>query len=401
MIFNYTYIENGVEKEATVEAGNRDVAIKKIQGDGTVLVSIEEQKKKGLGSRDLTIFGFISQRDLVIFSRQIATLFKANVSPIQVFSMLADEADNLNLQKILDQVTEDIRGGQSMSDALKRHSKVFSPFYVNMVRAGEETGKLPETFEHLANYLDRSYQMTSKVKNALIYPVFVIITFVGVLTLMLRVVIPRLSSILTETGQELPLYTKIVLNMSDFVVNFGFIVFVFLVIGGVFMWRYIKTEKGGYQFDQFRLNLPVIGGLYRKLFLTRIADNVSTMLTSGVSMVRSLENTAAVVGNGVYEKMLDDVTMLVRSGSSLADAMGRHPQFPSIMVQMVRVGEETGELGSILETLAKFYEREVQNSVETMISLIEPAMIVTLGLGVGFLLAAVLVPIYNIASGIA
>jgi len=314
--------------------------------------------------------------------------------------MLASESENKILRKILTQVSDDIQAGSSMSDALYKHPKVFSDFYVNMVRAGEESGKLNDTFLYLAGYLDRTYELTSKTRNALIYPAFVISTFFVVMVLMMTFVIPRLSSILTETGQEIPMYTKVVITLSDFLVNYG-IFFLILFVAGLFLlWKYSGTEKGKIAFSRARLDIPYVGELYSKLYLSRISDNMNTMLSSGISMVRAIEITGSVVGNEVYSNILKEAAESVKSGSSLSDALSQNKEIPGIVTAMIRIGEETGELGNILKTLALFYKREVDNAVDTLVGLIEPIMIVLLGVGVGLLLTSVLVPIYNITAGI-
>jgi len=212
-------------------------------------------------------------------------------------------------------------------------------------------------------------------------------------------VIPNISSILKDSGQEVPIYTKIVLGISDIAVNYGIYAFIILVVGGFFFYRFARTADGGMTLNRFQISLPYIGTLYKKLYLSRISDNMNTMLLSAIPIVKALEVTGSVVGSAVYQAVLGKILEEVKTGSSLAEAFGRYPEIPTIMVQMVKVGEETGELGNILQNLSKFYTREVTNAVDTLVGLIEPAMIVTLGVGVAVLLASVLIPIYNISAG--
>lgn len=400
-LFKYKSInEEGREVEGSIEAVNRDVAISSLQRRGLVISGITSADDVSLFKKDITLFSRVSVKDIVILSRQIATLFEAQVSALRIFRLLGAEVDNPLLAKALEEVSDDLQGGSSISHALEKHPKIFTSFYVNMVKAGEESGKLDQTFEYLADYMDRSYEITSKAKNALIYPAFVIFVFIAVMVLMLTTVIPRISSILVESGQEIPLYTQIVLAISNFFVNYGIFFAVALVIGGFFLWKYIKSESGNFAFSKFKVQIPFLGTLYKKLYLSRIADNMNTMLISGIPMVRALEVTASVVDNALYEQVLNETVSDVRAGGSVSASMGQHEEIPGIMVQMIKIGEETGELGNILKTLAKFYQREVNNTVDTLVGLIEPAMIVLLGVGVGVLLASVLIPIYNISAGI-
>ncbi|MCI5108788.1 MAG: type II secretion system F family protein [Candidatus Pacebacteria bacterium] len=400
-IFKYSAIDKeGKRTNGEIEAVNLEVAISSLQKRGLTIASINpaEKEKKDIFS-NVSFFNRISNKEIVILSRQIATLFGAQVSALQVFKLLGAETTNPALQKVMQAVSSDIQSGSTISEALRKHPKTFSNFYISMVKSGEEAGKLSDVFEYLADYLDRTFEVTSKAKSALIYPAFVILTFIAVIVIMLTAIIPRITTIVTETGQEIPIYTKIVIGFSEFFVNYGILLGIAVVIIGFILWRYVdKTEDGKVAFSQFRLGIPYVGDLYKKLYLSRIADNMNTMIVSGIPMVQSLETTAEVVDDKTYKDILTEAVAAVRSGSSVSKALSDYPEIPGIMVQMIKIGEETGELGKILETVASFYRREVRQAVDTLVDLIEPAMIIVLGLGVGILLAAVLLPIYSISS---
>ncbi|MDB5195440.1 MAG: Type secretion system domain, type pilus assembly protein PilC [Parcubacteria group bacterium] len=403
MLFTYRALDpDGQEREGSIEALSMDVAVSTLQHRNLIVSSIAPStKKSALSSLDgLSFLNHVSNKEVVILSRQISTLFEAQVSALRVFRLLAAEVDNKVLAGVLTQVADDIQGGSPISKALSRHPKVFSGFYVNMVKSGEESGKLSETFIYLADYLDRSYEVASKAQNALIYPAFVIGVFFVVMALMLTLVIPKISAILTDSGQKIPIYTQIVINLSSFLVHYGFLILIALLVAVFLSWRSLQTPSGKLMFDSIKLDIPYLGDLYQKLYLSRIADNFATMLVSGVPVVEAVEITASVVDSATYAGVLHQVGEDVKGGASISDALARHKEIPGIMSAMVRVGEETGELGKILATLAKFYQREVNNAVDTLVGLIEPLMIVMLGLGVGTLLASVLIPIYNLAGSI-
>jgi len=399
MTFSYKAItDKGEHKEGTISATNRDSAISALQRRGFIVVSVTIEEEKGFLKKNL--FEKVSVKEVVVLSRQISTLFEAQVSALKAFSLLAGNTENSLLKRKLNQVVDDLQAGNSISGALSKHSDVFSDFYINMVRAGEESGKLNQTFIYLADYLDRQYALTSKTKNALIYPAFVIFTFFAVMILMFVVVIPKLSAIILESAQTVPLYTRIVIGVSNFTVQYGIFFAIFFIIALFYVWRMSLTPKGKLFLDRVKLSTPVVGDLFHKLYLSRISDNMDTMLSSGIAIVRSIEITGSVVGNSIYENIMKEAAEAVKEGRSLSQSFESHPEVPSILVQMIRVGEETGSLAQILRTLAHFYKREVDDAVDTMVGLIEPIMIVLLGLGVGVLLTSVLVPIYNIASGI-
>lgn len=402
MLFNYQALtQKGEEKEGTISSFNKERAITSLQQRGLTIVSIvSAEKKPAFLERQIAFLDRVPLKEIVMISRQISTLFLAHVSALRVFRMLAAQSENKILRKKLTEVGDDIQGGSPISDALAKHPKVFSPFYVNMVRSGEETGKLSEIFESLAGYLDRSYELTTKIRNALIYPGFVISTFLVVMALMLAFVFPNLANILIESGQEIPIYTRIIMGISDILVNYGLFILILLIIGGVWGFRYARTQKGRMIVARVMFATPILGKLFQRLYLSRIADNMHTLLLSGINIVRALEITGTIVGNIIYENILKESMQRVKGGSALSDVFSDYEEIPVVMVQIIKVGEETGDLGGILSTLAIFYKREVDNAVDTLINLIEPMLIVGLGLGVGIVLTSVLVPIYNISTGI-
>ncbi len=404
MLYHYTSLGgDGKTTEGDIEGMSIDNAISLLQKKGITIVDIQE---KG-GRKEDNIFANVNlfkkkikTKDIVIFSRQVATLFEAGVSALKAFRLLAEENENETLQEQLMGVANDIEGGTSLSSALEKRPELFSVFYVNMVRAGEESGKLNEVFLFLADYLDRDYEMTQKIKKALTYPSFVIGTFFVIMIGMLTFVVPKMAALFTEEGATLPLVTRIVLGISNLFVKYGPVTFPVL---GVCVWiflKWAKTEEGAYTLDDLSTKIPVLKTLQQRIFLQRLADNMNTMLTNGVPIVRSLDITAAIIENRVYKEVVKRVSVKVQTGKSFSKALYEEPLVPNILIQMVHIGEETGELGYILKNLAAFYRRELDTAIDNVIGLIEPAMIVALGLGVGVLVAAVLMPMYSLSSAI-
>src|SRR3989344_2534483 len=392
MLFNYQALENsGKRVEGAIEAVSMDVAIGSLQKRGLIISTIEPAEKEPWYAR-LSITNRVSNKDVVMLSRQMATLFEAQVSALKIFTLLSSETENPALRKSLDMIVGDLQSGSPISKALSRHPHIFSDFYVNMVKSGDET------FSYLADHLDRNYEVVSKAKNALIYPAFVITVFVAVMVLMFTFIIPKISAIIVDSGQEVPIYTKIVFGLSNFFIDYGLFLLAALVALGFFVVRYVRTPEGSVALARFKLDVPIIGNLYRKLYLSVIADTMSTMISSGIPMLKSIEVTSTVVDNKIYKDVLSQAFSEVKGGRPLSQALSGHPEIPSILAQMIRVGEETGESGKIFRTMARFYQRDVINTVDTIVGLIEPVMIVLLGLGVGVLLASVLIPIYDIAN---
>ena len=401
MLFEYKAIDtDGNRTSGQIDAADRDAAISALQRRDLVVTSIRSAgESESVLQMNITLFERVSNKEVVILSRQIATLFSAEVSALRVFQLLQVEVENPKLQRILGKISDDLQGGETISDALAKHDDVFDTFYVNMVRSGEESGKLNDVFQYLADHLERMYELTTKARNALIYPAFVLAAFVAVMGILFTFVFPQIKEILESTGQDLPIYTEIVLAVSTFFANFWLLVLAALVVAGVIVWKYVQTQSGRRRFDRFKLSIPYIGDLFMQLQMARIANNLDAMLASGIPMVRGLEVTRDVLSNTVYREILADVVEEVRGGTTLSEALSVYDDIPGIMTQIIKVGEETGQLSELLSTIADFYEREVRNSIDTLISLIEPALILLLGVGVGVLLASVLMPIYNLASG--
>lgn len=404
MLYEYTATTlEGELKTGSIEAASVDIAISALQERSLVITNIKSAKQAGSFLESFGKFKFLNKvkhKDIVILSRQLATLFEAKIAVLDSLRLLAGQANNVKLKESLAEIVEDIKGGSYLSLAMSKHPDIFSPFYINMIKSGEESGKLEEIFRALADHLERSYELASKTKNALIYPAFVVATFFIVMALMLTFVIPKLTSILTEVNQKIPFYTRILIGVSNFFRDFWAFIFVGAVAGGAFLWRYAKTEKGSEALSKFQTSFPFVGALYSKFYLSRMTDNMETLLSSGVPAVRTLEIAADVVGNKIYKNILLTAANEVKGGSSISEALSKYPEVPLMVVQMIRTGEETGKLSFMLKTLGKFYKKEVDNAVETLVSLIEPVMIVVLGGAVGILLISILGPIYNITSSI-
>ena len=403
MLYHYTALNNnGNKEEGDIDGTSLDNAILLLQKKNITIVEIQEKEEEGDD-----IFGniklfkkSIKPKDVVIFSRQVATLFEAGVSALKAFRLLAQENENETLQEQLVGVADDIESGVSLSEALTKRPELFSTFYVNMVKAGEESGKLNEVFLFLADYLDRDYEMSQKIKKALTYPSFVIGTFFIIMIGMLTFVVPKMAALFTEEGAKLPTVTRIVLAISNLFVHYAPITFPVLAVGGWVFYKWSKTEEGAYEIDEVMTKLPVMKTLMQRIFLQRLADNMNTMLTNGVPIVKSIDITAAIIENRIYKEILKRVSTKVQTGTSFSKALYEEKLVPNILVQMVHIGEETGELGYILKNLATFYRRELDTAIDSVIGLIEPAMIVSLGLGVGVLVAAVLLPMYSLSSAI-
>lgn len=392
--------KEGETRDGTVEAPSLEAAIDVLQRNNLIIIEVLPQSVPGrlfVGGK-LKFFNRVKQKDIVLLSRQLSTLFEAKVPVVQALKTLVNESSSVPMKEAMAAVLDDVNGGASLSAALAKHPAIFSQFYVSMVRSGEESGKLQEVFTYLADYLERSFILTSKAKNAMIYPAFVFSSFVGVVVVMLVIVIPKLTAIFEETGQAVPFYTQLVIAASYFLRSWGWAVLLLIIGGAVMIWRYAKTESGAEVLAELQLKMPVFGELYQKIYLTRFADNLSTLVVAGLPILRALQITSEIVGNKVYERSISRAIESVKGGNTIANALEGSPGIPPMVVQMIRIGEEAGRIDSILRNIAKFYQRDVDSMLDNIVSLIEPTMIIFLGVAVGGLVASILVPLYNLSS---
>lgn len=402
MKFNYqARTKYGEIQTGVVEAGSREAAIETLHRYDLVVVFLEQLSEVPFYTRSLRFLQKIKAKEVTIFYRQLAILFEANVSPLDSLKILGEQTGNPLLRELIFEIERDIKGGETLSSAMAKHPKVFSPFYVNVVKAGEATGKLHEVLRYLADHAEKEYNLNFKVRGAFTYPAVILSLFVVVAVLMMIYVVPQLASMLEELGQKLPLSTRVLIGASKIMRSWFWLIALIIIGLVVAIIRFAKTPNGRLFLDVLKLRIPLFKSLFQKIYLTRLAENLKTLLIGGIPILRALEITSTVIGNKTYEKIINEAKEQVRVGKTISSAFSNYPkQITPMVTQMVGVGEKTAELEIILEKVALFYQQEVDRTVANMTQLIEPFMILILGAGVGFLVSAILMPIYNIASGL-
>lgn len=401
MRFNYqARTKEGEIQTGTVEAGTYEAAVKTLQRYDLAVVFLEPISRVPLYARSLKFLQKVRTKELVMFYRQLAILFEANIPPLDALESLTKQVRNPYFKDILFEVETDVKGGETLSSALAKHKNIFSPFYINVIHSGETTGKLDEVLKYLANHAEQEFVLISKIKGAFTYPAFILSAFLMITVLMLVYVVPKLTAVLLESGQELPLTTKILVGTSNFLR--GWIWLLVIILVGLFIGfpRFIKTPRGREMWDRFKLKIPVFGKLLQKVHLTRFSENFSTLLKGGLPILEALQISAQVVGNTVFSKLIMETREEVRTGGNISSVFEKSPEIiPPVVVQMLKVGEKTAKLDEMLERLTSFYQGEVDRTVSNLTQLIEPFLIISLGAGVAFLVASILMPIYNITSG--
>lgn len=419
MLFSYkATTKEGKQISGTAEAANRQALLALLHKQGIHAMVVEEAKSKAKGQ----LFGpkkKVKLNELVVFTRQLSTMISAGVPLARGLAALQGDIENPFFREVLASVSKDVESGLALGDAFAKFPTVFSDVYVNMVRAGEEGGILDEILKRLATQVEQEASMRKKIKSAMMYPTVILgVTVLAFFGIMLFIV-PKLGAILLELGgpnARLPVYTEILLKFSSFLTTPSLLdglpipilnklpnIVILLLLGGVglfYLLRYIKTDRGKYKFHGVLLRLPIVKTVILKIAVARFARTFASLMSAGVSVLDALEVTGAAIGNKVIEKELKDAAQEVKNGKPLSEPIGQSPHFPPIVAQMLLVGEETGQIDTVLVKIADFYEEEVAVLIDGLTSIIEPIMIVFLGAGVGLIAASVMGPIANLSKNI-
>jgi len=391
--------KTGEGQSGTVEAASREAALAILQRYGFYITAFQEVKPLPAYSKEIRIFGGISLKDKVVFSRQLSIMFKSKVPLVESLRTLVGQTANLRFREKIVKISETVEGGASLSKAFARFPEVFSPFYIAMVKSGETAGKLSEALEYLADHMEREYDFNSRVSGAMMYPIMVLVTMFGIIALMIWFVFPQISQFIKETGIEPPLIAKIVFGTIDFIKKWLIVIILGLITTVLFILQYLKTKEGKSLSDRFSLKVPIVKSLLQMMYLSRFAENLATLSSGGVQIAQALEVSGEVVGNEIFKKIILETRDAVRKGETIHSVLQRYPeQFPPIFTQMTMVGEKTGTLDETLMHLVNFYQKEVNRSLENVLNLLVPLTIVGLGAVVGGLVGSVLLTLYSIVN---
>lgn len=385
----------GVVHKGEIEAESREIAIATLRQQHIVVTTIKAKPK------DITLPGLgggISEKDLVLFTRQFSTMIDAGLPLVQCLDILGKQTDNKHFAKIILEIKRDVEGGATFAEALRKHPKIFDELYVNLVQAGEVGGVLDTTFTRLAGYIEKARSLKGKVKSALVYPAAIVFVAVSVIIFLMIFVIPVFAQMFQDFGGTLPWPTQFVIGMSHLIKSY--ILFAIpVLIAAVFIFKqYYRTASGKLLVHRVLLKLPIFGALLQKAAIARFSRTLSTLLGSGVPIIDSLDITARTAGNKVLEAAVLASIGSIKEGQTLATPLAKHPVFPPMVVQMVEIGDVTGALDSMLSKIADFYEEEVDRAVEALTAMLEPMIMVFLGTVLGFIIVAMYLPIFKMAS---
>lgn len=397
----------GETKTGTLESKDESSLAQLLRQEGLILISAKnleaEAVKKGpsLSIKFKSIFGRVSMVEKLMFTRHLSVMIGAGFSLHKALEVLAQQTENKNFKKIINDLVACIKKGETLADSMSKYPKIFNDFYVSMVRIGEKGGNLEEVLKNLAQYLKKEHGFISKVRGAMTYPAVIIVVMIGIGIAMMVFVMPQITSMFIELKVELPVTTRILIFITDVLRSYFIlagIVFLALIFISI---KFFRTKKGKYVSSWIFLKLPVLKGIIQKMNCARFARSFSSLIESGVPIVESLTITSQTLGNFFYSNSLIDVSVEVKKGKNIQDSLSRHEKlYPILVVQMIGVGEQTGELGEIMARLADFYEEEVSNITENLASIIEPALMVLIGAAVGFFAISMIQPMYSMMQNI-
>ena len=374
------------------------MAVEMLQKHKLIVVSIRPVQSLFAKNQLLSFIHRVKSQEIVEFSKEFSVLLSAGIPLVEALEIIQKQVGNLYFKDQLAEVVSDVRDGASFSSALERHPDIFSNLYINLVRAGEASGKIQTVLLHLSDHLEKQHHLNSRVKSSLLYPAVVIGGFGIVGLLMMAFVVPKLMEIFSENNMDLPLPTKILIAVSGFFHNYFILIIIALALVVVGLRNFKNTPKGKAALDGFLLKIPALNKILEKFYLSRFSANLSMLIISGVSIIESLQISGDVVGNEVYKKVIYSAVDEVRTGGSVAYAFEASDAIPPMVSKMIKVGEKTGNLDLVLKSISNFYSKEVDIAVEGITAIIEPVLILLLGAGVAILVAAILMPIYQMTE---
>lgn len=400
LTYEYTARDTTTNKviKSTVQAESERSAAKLLMAQGIVPLEIVEQSKKGgLLSR---FTNRVSVKDRIVFTRQFATLINAGLPLAQSLHTLAEQTQNKALVSIINEITTSVEGGSTLSQAFSKHPKVFNDVYVALIAAGEASGTLDQAMERIANQQEKDAELISKVRGAMVYPAIVLVVIVMVIAFMLITIVPQIEMLYDDLGQELPFITAVMVGGSNFFINFWWLIAMIIGVGIYFVKRYVETPAGRKTWDTLKLNLPLFGTMFRKLYMARFTRTGQTLMASGVQMLEMLRISSRAVNNVPVAESILRAGDKVKGGKSLSAALKNEPYILPLVPQMIGIGEQSGGIDKMMGKAATYFENELDNSVRSISTAIEPILMVVLAVVAGIMVGAILLPVYGLVGNL-
>jgi len=386
----------GKEVKGALRAPNEERARALLRSNDLTPLEVANENKKASFFDQQVFSGGVKTKDLVLFSRQMSSMIDAGVPILEALKAFEKQVEKPAMIKLLADLVYEVEGGQSFSNALSKYPDTFSLFYLGVVRTGEASGQLSKSLGILADYLEQNYVFSRKVRSALMYPAFVLVVVIIISVMMFAFVMPQLLDLFGEAGVRLPLPTRVLIVVTRFIQNFWYVVVLFLAVAGVLLRSYLKTPEGQYTASNLVLHIPVLNKLFRKVYLARMTSILHTLFSSDVPVLESMKIAQSSISNKVYQRVLDDTVQAVKDGATMSSVWENEAFIPPMLTTMVRVGERSGKVEQAFAEANRFFAREVEDILGSIAVFIEPVLVVLLAIGVGFVVSAVLLPIYNL-----
>lgn len=404
-VFQYQgFDSSGKKTSGHVDAENISAARNKLRGQGIFPTEMragsDGPAQAASFNKEIKIGGRVKIQDIAVATRQLSTLIAAGIPLVESLTALIDQIENNKLKTVIGEIREKVNQGAGLGDTMANYPKIFSNLYINMVRAGESSGTLELVLGRLADFTEGQNKLKNKIVSVMAYPALMTIIGGIILLILFTFVIPKVTKLYQDLDQALPLITQILIGCSDILVNYWYLLITAIILAVVGFRRYINTKKGRVRWDRFKLNAPLFGPLVRMVVISRFAGTLSTLLASGVPLLKALDIVKRIVDNTIIEKVIGEARVSISEGQTISDPLRRSGQFPPIVTHMIAIGEKTGELESMLKKVSETYEDQINSRVSTMTSLLEPLMIAAMGAVVGFIVFAVMLPIINLNDAI-
>jgi type IV pilus assembly protein PilC len=393
--------QEGKIQRGTVEASSRKAALDILEKYGLYATALKEEGKGGFLGKEISFGMGISQKDLVIFTRQFGVMLKSAIPPVEALKAQVAQTPNPSFREKILRMAEAVETGASLSQAFSLYPKIFDPFYVSIIKSGEATGKVADALNYLADHLEREYNLHQKIRGAMIYPAFVVIVFIAAFFLVTFFIVPKLTDILKGFTGKLPLSTRLMISLSDFVRKGGWVLILGLLgvlfLLPLFMKHSKKTNKF---YDKISLKIPILGDFYKRIYLTRFSQNLSVLISAGLPITQALKITKDIIDNSVYKEIIKEAEERVARGERISAVFSEHPeQIPPFVTQMISTGEDTGRLEQTLMDIVHFYRQEIERTTANLTTILEPVLILTLGIGIAVLAVSVFIPLFKIGMG--
>ena len=392
--------KEGRIQSGTIEASSRKATLDILEKYGLQGTSLTAEAGS-IWQKKIVLSKKISLRDITVFTRQLSVMLKSAVAPVEALRAQMIQTENPNFKEKILKIAETVESGNPLSRAFSFFPEVFDSFYISCLRSGEASGKVADSLNYLADHLEREFHLQQKIRGAMIYPIFVIVVLIGVIFLAAFFIVPNLSEVLKNFGTKLPLSTRAIISFSDFIKEGGWIL-IFVILGAIFITPFLfkRSKEGKKSWDKFSLKLPILGEFYKKVSLTRFSENLSVLISAGLPITSALEITKSIIGNDVYEKIVAETGERVARGETISSVFLRYPEvIPAFVTQMISTGEKTGRLEDTLMDVVNFYKAEIDRTINNLTSILEPILLLVLGIGVGIMVISLFLPLFSIGLG--